>query len=261
MQAMPRAVAETIHVLGHAELAGRLVPHVVAEQGGVVAIAFDQGGDEPANRIADIVIVEAKPRASTGLAAGRNGTVLDLARIRHEPRGGEGLEGPLRRRIVDDADNRFQAVLGGQVKLQVVVRPVVGAGRDLYGGPHEPVPQNTEADAVRAGIVPVPFLGGRIGFAEIDRAGGKGVGDGGRRSTIRRMPLHRKHRQRHERGRAAENGAARDLKLRHIHSLSSGSSGTQGCNAVSCPARHCVSPRPADQAMPFSSKAMLFGSL
>ena len=79
-------------------------------------------------------------------------------------------ERPLRRRGDEFGDHDLDAVLSGEIHHAVVVAPVVLAGRDLDGAPHEPVAEGVHADARGGLMVAGPVLLRRIGFAEVDRA-------------------------------------------------------------------------------------------
>ena len=147
-----------------------LVPHVVAQGRGVVAIALHQRGQELLGPAADIFIIQTEGGAAGG-AAGIDGgegfgTVgRDVAGLRilvPHPFGRAGGD--------EFGDDHLDVVLGFEFHHAVVVAPIVLARRSLDGGPHEPVTEDVDTQLRRGLVVAFPVLFGRARFAEIDRA-------------------------------------------------------------------------------------------
>src|SRR5260370_9700094 len=130
--------------LAEALLNSALIPHVVAQGGRLVAISFDQGGQEFSGRIPDVVIVQAERRAA-GCAAAANRrkafdtVAVDVARV------GVFVPHPLRRAIDDFSDHYLDAVLPFEFHHAVIVAPVVPARRVLNRRPHGPWAQGVAA--------------------------------------------------------------------------------------------------------------------
>ena len=146
-----------------------LVPHVVAQGGGLIAIALDQGGQKLPRLRQDVVIIQTKRRAAGRAAAANRGKALgavavDVARVRIF------VPHPLRRAIDDFGDDHLDVVLAFEFHHPVVIAPVVPARRVLDRRPHEPVAEDVDSHLSRGLVVAFPILLRRIRFAEIHRA-------------------------------------------------------------------------------------------
>ena len=150
-----------------------LVPHVVPAQAGMALVVFGQGKQKLLRRPAQVVVVQAEPRrAARGAAPVHAGVQLAaVARLK----AGVGIPaiGPLGGDGDHLGNDGFHAVLGRQVEVAVVFRPVIDARGDLDGRPQEPVTKEVHAVLSSGPVVALPVGLGRVGLAKIDCAIGE----------------------------------------------------------------------------------------
>ena len=83
------------------------------------------------------------------------------------------VEHPFRRGGDQFGDDDFDAVLRRQVHHPVVVAPVILAGGDFDGRPHEPMAERVHPDPRCGLVIASPVLFRRIRLPEVDRSVGK----------------------------------------------------------------------------------------
>ncbi len=154
-----------------------LVPHVVAEERGVVLVAAGERPEEGPHELARDPAVEAE---RAGVPAGESAGHRAPAHLavhpssvgRHEQVLGVHAERPLGDRVAHLRDDDRKAVLRGEVHVRVVVGPVEGAGRGLDRSPQKPVAEDVHPVVARRGVVALPVRARRVGLPEVDRAVG-----------------------------------------------------------------------------------------
>ncbi len=142
-------------------------------------VALGHFGQERASGFLDLGAVERQrpgaadivAKAADRRARGHDGAQLAAIHL-DLPGVGVLAVGPIGRRVNQFGDDGLDAVLGRQIHLPVVVRPVIVARPAFDGTPHEPVTEGVQAVLSGNAIVAVPVLLGRVRLAEIHRPKG-----------------------------------------------------------------------------------------
>ena len=170
---VPGGIAEAVHPLRGTTPRRVLVPEIVSEQPRMIAVAFDQCGQEILSAGMDIRVVKAEPRIAAGFAACRNCALDDVAIVGTKTRMRIFLERPLRSTCDHLGDDDLDVIFGGEVEHLVVAIPVIFAGRSLDDRPHEPMPEGIHADVGCGLVIASPIGFRRVRLAEVDGAIGK----------------------------------------------------------------------------------------
>ena len=163
-------IAIAVHALRAAAVVTVFVPEIVSQGRRMCAIPLDQGNQELLGQRPSVFVVHAKTRKPSRSTTAGDIAVNNASIASVKTCAGILREQPLRRRSDELGDDDFHPVLRRQVHHSIVVAPVVFAGRDLDGRPHEPMTKCVHPDLGGGLVVPLPVLLGRIRFAKIDGA-------------------------------------------------------------------------------------------
>jgi len=131
-------------------------------------VAGHEFPQEALRRGADVVVVQTEAGEPAGHATAAHVALQPSSVARLVAGVRELAVGPLRRRGDHLGDDGRDPVLGRQVQLSVVGRPVVAPWRHLHRRPKEPVAKDSHPVFGGGAIVALPILPGRVRVPEVN---------------------------------------------------------------------------------------------